>query len=157
MGHLLPSGPSPALAPLGCLPSGDLKDGTPDGEGTMRSFKFLAGLVPVFAIAACGSDGPTPTAVPPAQVVELSRGAQLARDLCGECHGPDLLGATRGDVSCPALRFARGYSLAEFNTLLTEGIEPDGGTVNELMSVTRTLTPADRQALHEYLTKYAEQ
>lgn len=50
------------------------------------------------------------------------RGEYLARTICGECHGPALMGA----LEAPPLLRANGYSLSEFVSLLLDGRSRDG-------------------------------
>lgn len=124
----------------------------------MPSSKILAGLLPAIALAACLNQDAVSTPVSPNAVTTVaSRGALLARELCGSCHGSSLQGGSVESVSCPALSVVRNYTLAEFDALLATGTERDGGSANGYMAVTRSLPPSDRAALHEYLKQYYDQ
>jgi cytochrome c553 len=86
-------------------------------------------------------------------------GRYITRVACAECHGPKLEGPTIG--TAPNLIVASGYTRAEFETLLTNGI-PTGGRKLDLMAdVARErfvhLTPHERDALYAYLKARAEQ
>lgn len=50
------------------------------------------------------------------------RGEYLARTICGECHGPALLGA----LEAPPLLRASGYSRPQFVSLMLDGRSRDG-------------------------------
>jgi cytochrome c553 len=78
---------------------------------------------------------------------------------CAECHGPKLEGHP-GDT--PNLVVAGGYSRAEFEKLITQGIPLGHRKLKELMAeVAKTrfahLTPHERDALYAYLKARAEQ
>jgi mono/diheme cytochrome c family protein len=88
-----------------------------------------------------------------------SLGRYITRVTCAECHGPEL----KGGGETPDLIVAGGYSRAEFEKLITEGI-PTGGRKlkNELMaSVAKSrfshLTSHERDALYAYLKARSEQ
>jgi cytochrome c553 len=90
-------------------------------------------------------------------------GRYITRVTCAECHGPDLNGdPKRRTGEPPNLVVAGGYSRAEFETLMTEGI-PSGGRKlkNPLMGeVARErfthFTPHERDELYAYLHARAE-
>lgn len=124
----------------------------------MRSSKVFAGILPAIALAAClNQDTVSSPVSPDAVTMVTSRGALLARELCGTCHGSSFQGGSVESASCPALSVVRNYTLAEFDALLATGAERDGGTTNGYMAVTRSLPPSDRAALHEYLKQYYDQ
>lgn len=127
-------------------------------EVDMHRFSFLGVALPVIALAACTDSGKSGVVVaPPDFTLATSRGAVLARELCGQCHGVDLNGGTVGSATCPALSVAGIYTLAEFNELLVLGVARDGKVVDPLMSAGWSLSSADRFALHEYLSRYRDQ
>lgn len=90
-------------------------------------------------------------------------GRYITRVTCAECHGPELNGdPKRRTGEPPNLIVAGGYSRAEFETLMTNGI-PSGGRKlkNALMGeVARErfthFTPHERDELYAYLKARAE-
>ncbi|MFA6166615.1 MAG: c-type cytochrome [Gemmatimonadaceae bacterium] len=124
----------------------------------MHSFRILAGLLPAVALAACMDSNPVSGPTNPSEVTAVTaRGAMLAREVCGSCHGSNFQGGTVGDVECPALTVVKNYTFAQFDALLTTSAERDGATANGYMTVTQSLAPADREALHQYLKNYYDQ
>ncbi len=124
----------------------------------MHSFRILAGILPAVALAACMDSVPVSGPANPGEVAAATaRGAMLAREVCGSCHGTSFQGGSLGDVECPSLAVVRTYSFAQFDALLTMGVEPNGGFVNGYMTVTRTIAPPDREALHQFLKNYYDQ
>lgn len=123
----------------------------------MHRHSLLSIALPVLALAACSDVGNTGAAVGPLAPetvnVSAARGAQLARDLCFSCHGPNFNGGTAGQVTCPSLSVLEGYSLDDFDALLSTGLARDGDVVDQ-MNAHWSLSFADRVALHEYLSKY---
>jgi cytochrome c553 len=90
-------------------------------------------------------------------------GRYITRVTCAECHGPKLEGSPDSRPGEPPdLVVAGGYTRAEFETLLTEGVPPAGRKLkNELMGdVARKrfahLTPHERDAIYSYLQARAE-
>jgi mono/diheme cytochrome c family protein len=86
-------------------------------------------------------------------------GRYISRVTCAECHGPQLKGR-EGDT--PDLIVASGYSRAEFEKLITEGVPTGGRKLKPLMqSVAKgrysKLTTEERDALYAYLKALAEQ
>jgi cytochrome c553 len=85
-------------------------------------------------------------------------GRYITMVTCAECHGPKLEGG--GFSATPNLIIAGGYTRAEFERLITQGI-PTGGRKLDLMrevAVERFshLTPHERDALYAYLKARAE-
>lgn len=77
---------------------------------------------------------------------------------CAECHGPGLEGHP-GDT--PNLVVAGGYSRAEFERLITQGVPTGNRKLKELMAdVAKNrfshLTPNERDALYAYLKARSE-
>ncbi len=86
-------------------------------------------------------------------------GRYITRVTCAECHGPELKGSPLGPT--PNLIVAGGYSRAEFETLMTNGI-PTGGRKLDLMhdvAVERFshFTHHERDAIYAYLKARADQ
>lgn len=121
----------------------------------MYKFLFLAGLLPVLALASCSDEGTTSISDvslgPETGTITQARGAMVAQRVCAPCHGSDFSGAELAGTTCPSLTVVRLYSLDEFDTLLLEGTDPQGDPVNRLMSDSRGLSVQDRHALYEYL------
>ncbi len=92
----------------------------------------------------------------------FSLGRYITEVTCAECHGPKLEGnpdAPMGRI--PNLIVAGGYSRAEFERLMTQGIAAGNRKINPIMAgVARTrfshLTPHERAALYDYLKARAE-
>lgn len=89
-------------------------------------------------------------------------GRYITMVTCAECHGPDLKGDPQGGKGAPPdLIVAGGYSRAEFERLITQGIPTGNRKLREMMSgVARTrfahLTPHERDELYAYLKARAE-
>ncbi len=86
-------------------------------------------------------------------------GRYITKLTCAECHGPRLEG--RKDDT-PDLIVTSGYTRAEFERLITEGVPTGGRKLKPLMqSVAENrysrLTPNERDALYAYLKALAEQ
>jgi mono/diheme cytochrome c family protein len=115
----------------------------------MRCITFLAGALPVMALAAC-SDTPGPTqvasTVPP-------RGQVVAQATCAQCHGADYRGDVSGTTGAPDLRVVTVYTLEQFDRLLCTGVTRSGEVVEDDMAADafRTLQPEDRRAVYDYL------
>jgi mono/diheme cytochrome c family protein len=100
-----------------------------------------------------------------AQPMDLGRryefGRYIASVTCEECHGSSLSGDTAGPVKTPNLIVAGGYSRADFERLITQGIPTPNRKLNPMMSeVARIrfphLTQHERDALYAYLKVRAE-
>jgi cytochrome c553 len=94
---------------------------------------------------------------------QYALGRYISSTTCEECHGATLEGAPKGSPpgSPPDLVVAGGYSRAEFERLITQGIPVGNRKLNPMMSgvaVTRFshLTPHERDALYAYLKARAE-
>jgi mono/diheme cytochrome c family protein len=88
-------------------------------------------------------------------------GRYIAEVTCAECHSPRLEG---GDPysKAPNLAVVGGYSRAQFDRLITQGIPVGDRKLKEMMSgVARVrfthMTPHERDALYAYLKARAEQ
>lgn len=90
-------------------------------------------------------------------------GRYITEVTCAECHGPKLEGHQDEEGSTPNLVVAGGYTRAEFETLLTKGVLPNGRKFkNPLMGQAAKnrflhLTPHERDALYAYLKARADQ
>ncbi len=90
-------------------------------------------------------------------------GRYITMVTCAECHGPDLNGDPQGGKGAPPnLIVAGGYSRAEFEKLITQGIPTGNRKLREMMSgVAQTrfnhLTPHERDELYAYLKARAGQ
>lgn len=89
---------------------------------------------------------------------QFALGRYITSVTCAECHGPKLEGRP-GDT--PNLIVAGGYSRAEFEKLITQGIPTGNRKLNSMMSgVAKTrfahLAPHERDALYAYLKARAE-
>lgn len=101
-----------------------------------------------------------------AQPVDLGSQYALGRYItsvtCEECHGSNLGGHPDDPTAkSPNLVVAGGYSRAEFEKLMTQGIPIGNRKLNPMMSdVAKTrfshLTPHERDALYAYLKARAE-
>ena len=89
-------------------------------------------------------------------------GRYIAMVTCAECHGEQLNGEPHGGPGAPPnLIVAGGYSRAEFERLMTEGIPTGNRKIRDMMSgVAKTrfayMTPHERDQLHAYLKARAE-
>ena len=101
-----------------------------------------------------------------AQPIDLGPRYALGRYIttvsCEECHGSGLNGDSVGPVKTPNLIVAGGYSRADFERLITQGIPTPNRKLNPMMpSVARGrfshLTPHERDALYDYLRARAAQ
>jgi cytochrome c553 len=110
---------------------------------------------------------------PAAQLVQEYRGKQpvdlgasyalgryIVSATCAECHGPSLEGDPRSKI--PNLIVAGGYSRAEFEKLITQGVPTGNRKLREMMSDVAKyrfsrLTPHERDAVYAYLKARAEQ
>ena len=91
---------------------------------------------------------------------QYALGRYITEVTCAECHAPKLEGGPKNMP--PNLIVAGGYSRAEFEKLITQGIPTGGRKLNPMMSgVAKTrfshLTPHERDALYAYLKARAEQ
>ncbi len=91
-----------------------------------------------------------------------ARGRYIASVTCAECHGPKLEGGRAAKGPIPDLIVAGGYSRAEFERLITQGIPTGHRKLREMMSgVAQTrfshLTSHERDELYAYLKARAEQ
>jgi cytochrome c553 len=87
-------------------------------------------------------------------------GRYITQVTCAECHGPRLEGGPKGMP--PDLVAASGYSRAEFDRLITQGIAAGNRKLNPMMAGVAKyrfafLTPHERGALYAYLKARAEQ
>jgi cytochrome c553 len=84
-------------------------------------------------------------------------GRYITEVTCAECHGPKLEGDPQAPMGrIPNLIVAGGYSRAEFERLMTQGIARGNRKINPVMAgVARTrfshFTPHERDALYGYL------
>jgi cytochrome c553 len=89
-------------------------------------------------------------------------GRYITEVTCAECHGPRLEGNPEAPMGkIPNLVVAGGYSRAEFERLMMQGIAVGNRKINPIMSgvaVTRFshFTPHERDALYGYLKARAE-
>jgi len=89
-------------------------------------------------------------------------GRYISMVTCAECHGEQLNGDPHGGPRAPPnLIVAGGYSRAEFERLMTQGIPIGNRKIREMMSgVAKTrfayMTPHERDALYAYLKARAE-
>jgi len=89
-------------------------------------------------------------------------GRYITMVTCAECHGEQLNGDPHpGPGAPPNLIVVGGYSRAEFDKLMTQGIPTGGRKLREMMSgVAKTrfshLTPHERDELYAYLKARAE-
>lgn len=84
----------------------------------------------------------------------VMQGRYLARTICTECHGMDLMG---GDT--PALTIVAGYSLDAFTTLMRTGVPLDGRELGLMKTVALSrfahFTAQEVAALYAYLRTLA--
>ncbi len=93
---------------------------------------------------------------------QYALGRYITEVTCAECHGPKLEGnpdAAMGKI--PNLVVAGGYTRAEFERLMTQGIAAGNRKINPVMAgVARTrfshFTPHERDVLYAYLRARAE-
>lgn len=89
-------------------------------------------------------------------------GRYITMVTCAECHGEQLNGDPHPHPGAPPnLIVVGGYSRAEFETLMTQGIPTGGRKIREMMSgVAKTrfayMTKHERDALYAYLKARAE-
>jgi len=89
-------------------------------------------------------------------------GRYITRVTCAECHGAELKGQKSEEGATPDLVVAGGYTRAEFDRLITQGIPTGNRKLHELMqSVAKNrfshLTDPERDALYSYLKARSEQ
>lgn len=124
----------------------------------MRCFKVLSIALPAVMLAACSDSSTTGPAAAPTDVsLVYSRGAMLARDLCAQCHGATFSGTNTDSLTCPSLGIVRGYTLAEFDALITGGASKDGELVEPMVAAAWALSAEDKAALHDYLKNHLDQ
>jgi mono/diheme cytochrome c family protein len=92
---------------------------------------------------------------------ELALGRYITEVTCAECHGPKLEGHSGPKGGTPDLIAAGGYTRAEFERLITQGVPTGGRKLREMMSGVAKyrfsqLTPHERDALYAYLKARAE-
>ena len=93
---------------------------------------------------------------------QFALGRYITEVTCAECHGPKLEGNPHAPMGrIPNLTVAGGYSRAEFEKLMTQGIAAGNRKINPVMSgVARTrfshLTIHERDELFAYLKVRAE-
>jgi cytochrome c553 len=101
-----------------------------------------------------------------AQPVDLGAQYALGRYIttvsCEECHGSNLEGNATGPGKAPNLIVAGGYSRADFERLITQGIPTPKRKLNPMMYYVAIgrfsrLTPHERDALYAYLKARSEQ
>lgn len=85
-------------------------------------------------------------------------GRYITMTTCAECHGPELKGH---EGETPDLIVVGGYTRAEFDTLITQGIPTGGRKIRAMMSGVALerfshLTRQERDALYAYLKERAE-
>ena len=88
-------------------------------------------------------------------------GRYIASTTCEECHGSDLKGQAGPMGKTPDLIVAGGYTRAEFERLITQGLPTGNRKLNPMMSGVAKyrfsrLTPHERDALYAYLKARAE-
>ena len=91
---------------------------------------------------------------------QYALGRYITEVTCAECHGPKLEGKP-GKGLPPNLIVAGGYSRAEFERLIMQGIPTGNRKLNEMMTGVAKyrfsrLTPHERDALYAYLKARAE-
>jgi mono/diheme cytochrome c family protein len=121
----------------------------------MNKLVAVVGAVALASLVACGIDWPSPDGSAGVTAV-TTRGEVIASATCAPCHGTDLAGGSFDETPTPSLEAVQGYTQEQFDRLLSTGQTIGPHSVNAAM-VTReisSLSPADRQALHEYLTYY---
>lgn len=118
----------------------------------MRKSPILIALLPCSLLVACANDrDPTAIAAPRGDAGYTAlRGAKLAQDVCGQCHG-ELTGTTLGTPAGAPLCEVRSYTLGEFTRLLSLGVARNGNSLDARMNMTQTLTEDDHAALYAYL------
>jgi cytochrome c553 len=93
---------------------------------------------------------------------QTALGRYITEVTCAECHGTKLDGdPAPGAHRPPNLIVASGYTRAEFERLITQGIPTGGRKLNPMMSGVATtrfvhLTPHERDAVYAYLKARAE-
>jgi cytochrome c553 len=93
---------------------------------------------------------------------QYALGRYMTEVTCAECHGPELKGSPHAPMGrIPDLVVAGGYTRAEFEKLMVQGIAAGNRKINPVMSgVARTrfshFTPHERDALYAYLKARAE-
>jgi cytochrome c553 len=94
--------------------------------------------------------------------VQHALGRYISEVTCAECHGPRLEGHPGKNGGTPNLIVAAGYSRAEFEKLLTNGVPAGNRKLRAMMSNAAIyrfsyMTPHERDALYTYLKARAEQ
>lgn len=93
---------------------------------------------------------------------QYALGRYITEVTCAECHGPKLEGNPHAPMGrIPNLIVAGGYSRADFERLMTQGIAAGNRKINPVMAgVARTrfshFTPHERDALYSYLQARAQ-
>lgn len=113
-----------------------------------------AGAASLLVVAGCDPvDSPVTLLAPGTVASPAVRGQFIASRDCAPCHGVMLRGDSANGVHAPSLVQARGYTWAEFNTLLNAGVTRNGHRVSNVMVTTDIYgqSPDDRRALFDYL------
>jgi cytochrome c553 len=93
---------------------------------------------------------------------KFTLGRYITKVTCAECHGPQLEGDQHPHPGAPPdLIVVGGYSRAEFDRLIVQGIPTGNRKISEIMSGAATsrfshLTRHERDALYAYLKARAE-
>ncbi len=122
----------------------------------MKVISTLAAALAALGVVACSSDDvPTGATARAPEATAINTGARLAVTTCAACHGPSLEGVWTETGLVPPLAIARGYSEAEFATLLTRGIKRNGEALPAMRSIV-VPDEEERSALFVYLWSLAE-
>ena len=93
---------------------------------------------------------------------QYALGRYITEVTCAECHGPKLEGRPHAPMGkIPNLTVAGGYTRAEFEKLMVQGVAAGNRKINPIMAgVARTrfshFTPHERDSLYAYLKARAE-
>ena len=135
----------------------------------VRSLPTTEGLAPGFDVGPLGrvglaagkfkmiteeiSTGKAPTAAPEGSV--QARGRYLARTICAECHGTDMLGKTTPAYVATDLRIVGAYTPEAFTQLLRTGVALGGRPLPFMGPIARShlakLNDDEIAALYAYL------
>ena len=85
----------------------------------------------------------------------MAEGEYLAMTMCNECHGLDLRGEQRRDLSTPDLAIVAAYTTEDFAKLMTEGLGKGDRHLGLMTMIAKDrfpdLTASERMALHSFL------
>lgn len=117
----------------------------------MNRVLFVATLLMVATLlAALVTQPPQAQAKKPMMGASLSGKALVAANHCNSCHNPDLKGKAGFSPGITSTGELKGYTKAQFETMLASGKTPHGGMVMRPMPVFK-MSASKADAIYAYL------